>query len=236
MYRLTLLFAFALLSACAPMSLPTPAPAAMGGSEAQVRANRAARQFVEVVQTVEPLAERECRKRTSGMNCDFQIVVDDRADQAPNAFQTEDRYGRPILAFNIGMINSVRNADELAFVMGHEAAHHILEHLAKTRESATIGAVVFAGIAAISGAEADAVRNAQELGAAVGARTYSKEFELEADQLGTIIAYRAGYDPVNGAKFFGRIPDPGNKFLGSHPPNAARMLIVRDTAAALASQ
>ncbi|ASP20095.1 beta-barrel assembly-enhancing protease [Antarctobacter heliothermus] len=236
MYRLPLIIVCALLSACAPMSLPTPAPSLVGGSEAQVRANQAARQFVEVVETVEPLAERECRKRTSGLNCDFQIVVDDRADLAPNAFQTVDRYGRPILAFNIGMINSVRNADELAFVMGHEAAHHILDHLAKTRESATIGAVVFAGIAAISGAEAEAVRNAEQLGAAVGARTYSKEFELEADQLGTIIAYRAGYDPVNGAKFFARIPDPGNRFLGSHPPNAARMQIVRDTAAALAGQ
>lgn len=236
MYRLILLFVFALLSACAPMSLPTPAPQSVGGSEAQLRANRAARQFVEVVQTVEPVAENECRKRTKGMNCDFQIVVDDRPDMAPNAFQTEDRFGRPILAFNVGMINSVRNADELAFVMGHEAAHHIQDHLAKTRESATIGAVVFAGIAAISGAEAEAVRNAEQLGAAVGARTYSKEFELEADQLGTIIAFRAGYDPVNGAAFFARIPDPGNKFLGSHPPNAARLQIVRDTAAALSAQ
>ncbi|WP_417205535.1 M48 family metallopeptidase [Antarctobacter sp.] len=236
MYRLTLLFAFALLSACAPMSLPTPAPSVAGGSEAQLRANRAARQFVEVVQTVEPVAERECRKRTTGLNCDFQIVVDDRPNLAPNAFQTLDRYGRPILAFNIGMINSVRNADELAFVMGHEAAHHIQDHLAKTRESATIGAVVFAGIAAISGAEAEAVRNAEQLGAAVGARTYSKEFELEADQLGTIIAYRAGFDPVNGAAFFARIPDPGNRFLGSHPPNAARLQIVADTAKALAAQ
>lgn len=236
MNRLLPLFLFAALSACAPVALPTPAPSGAGGSAAQVRANAAARQFVEVVQTVEPVAERECRKRTSGMNCDFQIVVDDTPDVAPNAFQTEDRFGRPILAFNIGMINSVRNADELAFVMGHEAAHHIQDHLAKTRESATIGAVVFAGIAAISGAEGDAVRNAEQLGAAVGARTYSKEFELEADQLGTIIAYRAGFDPVKGAAFFARIPDPGNKFLGSHPPNAARILIVRETAAALQAE
>ncbi|MBV7395038.1 M48 family metallopeptidase [Mameliella sediminis] len=235
MLRLLPYIALALLAACAA-PLPTPAPDALGGSGAQLRANRAARQFVEVVQTVEPVAERECRKRTTGMNCDFQIVVDDRPDLAPNAFQTVDRFGRPILAFNVGMINSVRNADELAFVMGHEAAHHILDHLAKTRQSATIGAVVFAGIAAISGAEAEAVRNAEQLGAAVGARTYSKEFELEADQLGTIITFRAGYDPVNGAAFFGRIPDPGNKFLGSHPPNAARLQIVAETAKALKAE
>jgi predicted Zn-dependent protease len=205
----------------------TPSP------EVREQANRAARRFISVVETVEPVAEAECRRMTSNWPCDFRIVVDDRPGQPPNAFQTEDNLGRPILAFNLPLIVSVRNDDELAFVMGHEAAHHILKHLAKTRESATVGAVIFSGIAAISGASADGVRSAEELGAIVGARTYSKEFELEADQLGTIIAARAGYDAVRGAEFFNRIPDPGNKFLGSHPPNAARIDAVRRTAAAL---
>lgn len=225
-----------LLSACAtgPVPMPVPSPISGSATAAQLRANTAARQFVAVVDTVEPVAEQVCREKTRGMNCDFQIVVDDRPDQPPNAFQTVDNFGRPILAFNLGMINSVQNADELAFVMGHEAAHHISDHLSKTRESATVGAVVFAGIAAISGAEAQAIKSAEELGAAVGARTYSKDFELQADQLGTIIAHRAGYDPVKGAAFFARIPDPGNRFLGSHPPNAARLDIVRKTAASLA--
>ncbi|MGR3369876.1 MAG: M48 family metallopeptidase [Sagittula sp.] len=232
MFRFALLAALA-LSACATVQLPSPVPSPVGATSAQLRANQAARQFVEVVEAVEPVAEQMCRARTSGLNCDFQIVVDDRADQPPNAFQTVDRFGRPIVAFNLGLINSVENADELAFVMGHEAAHHIRDHLTKTRESATVGAVVFAGIAAISGAEAEAVRNAEQLGAAVGARTYSKEFELEADQLGTIISAQAGYDPVRGAAFFARIPDPGNRFLGSHPPNAARLEVVKRTAASI---
>jgi len=74
---------------------------------------------------------------------------------------------------------------------------------------------------------------AQEIGAAVGARTYSKDFELEADRLGTIIAARAGYNPVRGAEFFNRVPDPGDQFLGTHPPNAERVRIVQQTAARL---
>jgi len=233
MRRLMPVLLFLALSACATVPLPVPGPVDAGASPAQIRANQAARQFVAVVETMEPVAEQVCREETSGTNCDFHIVVDDRPDQAPNAFQTVDRFGRPILAFNIGLINSVQNADELAFVLGHEAAHHIKNHLAKTRESATVGAVIFAGIAAIGGAEAEAIRSAEQLGAAVGARTYSKEFELEADQLGTIIAARAGFDPVRGAQFFNRIPDPGNRFLGSHPPNAARLAIVKETAANL---
>jgi len=38
---------------------------------------------------------------------------------------------------------------------------------------------------------------------------------------------RAGYNPVRGAQFFTRIPDPGNRFLGTHPPNAQRIETVR---------
>jgi predicted Zn-dependent protease len=77
------------------------------------------------------------------------------------------------------------------------------------------------------------VRSAEEVGALLGARRFSKEFELEADALGTLIAARAGYDPVRGARFFERLPDPGNRFLGTHPPNAARLETVRRVAATL---
>lgn len=192
-----------------------------------------ARNFVRVVETVEPVAERECRARTQNMNCDFNIVVDDRPGQPANAYQTVDRQGRPIIAFTLALISDARNIDELAFVMGHEAAHHIEGHIARQQQNAVAGAVIFAGLATLSGGDATAVRSAQRLGAQVGARTYSKEFELEADALGTVITKRAGFDPLRGAQFFARIPDPGDKFLGTHPPNAARLEIVRRTVAGL---
>lgn len=210
-----------------------PAPAAQPDAATTMSAERAARQFVSVVKTVEPVAEAECRARTRGMNCDFNIVVDDRPGQAPNAFQTLDKAGRPVLAFNIPLIATVKNADELAFVMGHEAAHHIESHIARQQRNATAGAVIFGSIAAITGGGDQMVQSAQEVGASLGARSYSKDFELEADRLGTIITHKAGYDPVRGAAFFTTIADPGNRFLGTHPPNAARIEIVRKTAATL---
>jgi predicted Zn-dependent protease len=67
----------------------------------------------------------------------------------------------------------------------------------------------------------------------VGARSYSKNFELEADALGTVITHNAGYNPVRGAEFFSQLPDPGNRFLGTHPPNAQRIETVRRVAAGL---
>ena len=169
-----------------------------------------------------------------GQNLFVSVVVDDdRPGQAPNAFQTLDKNGRPVLAFNIPLIATVRNADELAFVMGHEAAHHIQEHLARQQVNATAGALIFGGLAAITGGGEQIVQTAQQVGATVGARGYSKDFELEADRLGTVISHKAGYDPVRGAAFFTRIPDPGNTFLGTHPPNALRINTVRKTAAKL---
>ncbi|MBO9429830.1 M48 family metallopeptidase [Sulfitobacter sp. R18_1] len=228
----------ALLSACevAPIQtgpIPVDRPQTTGQASPRLSASAAARSFVQVVRTLEPVAERECRARTTGMNCDFNIVVDDRPGQPANAFQTLDKNGRPIVAFTLALIADARNEDELAFVLGHEAAHHIAGHIERQQQNAMAGAVIFAGLATLSGGDANAVRTAQELGAEVGARRYSKDFELEADALGTIITARAGYDPLRGAEFFTRIPDPGDRFLGTHPPNNARIDIVRRTMAGL---
>ncbi|MEC3861261.1 M48 family metallopeptidase [Mesobacterium sp. TK19101] len=223
------------LAACEPIQTTQSIPQRQDLSRGEVRAlaQRAAQQFVSVVDRVEPVAEEECRRATRGVNCDYQIVVDDTPGEAPNAFQTVDANGRPILAFNLALILSAQNADELAFVMGHEASHHIAGHLGRAQQNAAVGALIFSGLAALGGGSADAVRNAEQMGASLGARSFSKEFELEADRLGTVIAIRAGFDPVRGAEFFTRLPDPGDKFLGTHPPNAARIEAVRRTAAAL---
>ncbi|KIN60196.1 Peptidase, M48 family [Sulfitobacter noctilucae] len=211
----------------------TPTPVQPTSSGPTLSANQAARSFVSVVQTVEPVAERECRTRTSGVNCDFNIVIDDRPGQPANAFQTLDKQGRPVVAFTLALIADARNEDELAFVLGHEAAHHIAGHIGRQQQNAVAGAVIFSGLATLAGGGAEAVRSAQQLGATVGARSYSKDFELEADALGTVITKRAGYNPIRGAEFFTRIPDPGDKFLGTHPPNASRIDVVRRTAAGL---
>ena len=211
----------------------TAAPTTTSTAGRTLNASQAARSFVRVVRTVEPVAERECRARTSGVNCDFNIVVDDRPGQPANAFQTLDSRGRPIVAFTLALIADARNEDELAFVLGHETAHHIAGHIGRQQQNAVVGAVISAGLATLGGGDATAVRTAQRVGAQVGARSFSKEFELEADALGTVITARAGYDPVRGAQFFTRIPDPGDQFLGSHPPNAARIDVVRQVAATL---
>ena len=208
----------------APSSPVAPPPAPVFATSPR----QAVSTFVAVVERVEPIAEAMCRERARfGVNCDLQIVVDTRPGQPPNAFQTVDGRGRPIVGFTLALIADARNADEIAFVMGHEAAHHIAGHIPKREESALAGALVAGVLAQASGADPQAVRAAQDLGAEVGARSYSQEFELEADSIGAELAFRAGFDPITGSGFFDRLPDPGDRFLGSHPPNAARKALVR---------
>ena len=184
--------------------------------------------FSVVIGNVEPTAERMCRSQTDGGSCDFQIVVDNRPGQPANAFQSIDGKGRPVLTFTTALIGQAHNDDELAFVLGHEAAHHILGHLTQKRDVALVGAVLGGLFAGLAGGGAQAVDTAQNLGGLVGSRVYSKDFELEADALGARISMQTGYDALKGARFFTRIADPGDQFLGSHPPNRDRINVVRN--------
>jgi Zn-dependent protease with chaperone function len=230
---------FLSLSACIPAGPMVPArpapvpvyPAVAAGPDGRLEPRDAVRNFVSVLSEVEPVAESVCRSQTRGVNCDFLIAVDDRPGQPPNAFQTLDRRGRPVIGFTVALIAEARNRDEIAFVLGHEAAHHILGHIPQSQQSAATGAMVAGILASASGADAEAIRSAQQLGAEMGARSYAKEFELEADALGAEITIVAGYDPVRGAGFFDRLPDPGDKFLGTHPPNFQRKAVVAEVAA-----
>lgn len=230
-FSAALLSVLALLG-CTPVA-PVPGQVPVEDLEVAPRsdARTAVNNFLTVVDRVEPVAERVCRAETRGTNCNFQIVVDDRVEVPPNAFQTVDDRGRPIVGFTIALIADARNQDELALILGHEAAHHILGHIPRQQESAMTGALLAGVLAAATGASDARVESAQNLGAQLAARRFSKAFELEADRLGTLIAQDAGYDPVNGARYFARVPDPGNMFLGTHPPNRDRVDLIRRTAA-----
>lgn len=225
--------ALVLAVACAPLPetgarpVPRPAPEAAGAELPPP--DVAARNFIAVVDRVEPVAERICRERAPFPDCDLRVMVDGRRDQPPNAFHTLGPDGEPLVIFTISLIAQARNQDELAFIMGHEAGHYIAGHVARVQARAMEGALLAGILAQVSGADITAVRTASRLGAEVAARAYAPGYELEADALGAEIALAAGYDPLRGAEYFSRIPDPGNSFLATHPPNAARMSTVRRT-------
>ncbi|MCC6008231.1 MAG: M48 family metalloprotease [Rhodobacteraceae bacterium] len=228
--RMVLLALALLLAGCVAPLPPSSTAPLPGSAAARLSGDLAERNFVAVVARMAPVMRTTCEERLPPQRCDFQIFVDERPGLPVNALQTLDRAGNPVIVFTRSLIDDARNQDELAFVLGHEAAHHIAGHIPRQQAGAMAGALVFGTLAQLSGgATAQSVDQAARLGAMLGARVYSREHELEADALGAVIAHRAGFDPVNGTRFFERIPDPGNQFLGTHPPHAERIAVVRRT-------
>ncbi|WP_112308801.1 M48 family metalloprotease [Pseudogemmobacter bohemicus] len=176
-----------------------------------------------------PVVSRFCRERLRKGNCNFLVAVDEDRSQPANAFQTVDDRGRPVIVFTRSLLNMAKNPDELAFVLGHEAAHHIAGHIPRRQDQAMTGAILVGILGQSAGLTGEELKRAQEIGAGLAAQHYSKEFELEADAFGAEIALAAGYDPIRGANFFTRLPDPGNRVMGSHPANAERLAVVRAT-------
>ena len=190
--------------------------------------------FEAVVSTMEPVAESYCRQMAPELNCDYLVDIHDDPTEPPNAMQFEYE-GYPVILFNVAILADMQNRDEIAFVFGHEAAHHIEKHLPKKVTGSLVGGLLFGVIAGAVTDYSDqsTIETAMDFGSAVGSRVYSKDYELEADRLGAIITESAGYSAIRGIEYFQRIPDPGNMFLGTHPPNQERIGVVHQTVASL---
>lgn len=222
--RLLAILPLVFLIGCIETAPPSPRPEPVVSRASGVVTERTLKS---VANRILPIAERECVRRSSSRNCDFAVGLDTDPRSPANAFQTESKDGQPLLIFTVALLDDLRNVDELAFILSHEAAHHIEAHLADTNRNVQTGAILGGLLATALGAESGLVDTAVRTGAVVGSRAYSKNFELEADYTGARIAQAAGYDAVLGAAYFTRIADPGNRFLGSHPPNGDRINTVR---------
>jgi predicted Zn-dependent protease len=140
-----------------------------------------------------------------------------------------------------GLLALADNEAELASVLGHEIGHVTSRHTAERVTAAqTVGILgVIAGIAgAAIGGQAAGELASSAVGAAgqVGIASYSRDQELEADQLGLRYMARAGYDVEASPVFFrkmqandllearleGRKPNGGG-LLATHPRTAERI-------------
>ncbi len=114
-----------------------------------------------------------------------------------NAFAIPAGY----IFINSGLIAAMENEDELAGILAHEIAHVNARHISqKIERSKKIGWATMAGIAAgvligaAGGEEAgSAVTQGSQAAATAAELSYSRDNEIQADQLGLIYLNDAGY-------------------------------------------
>ena len=173
---------------------------------------------------------------------EFHVV----AQKEINAFALP---GGPMFV-NIGTITAAANEAELAGVMAHEMSHVYMQHSAKQASKAqTTG--LLAGIAeaalgaTVGGTAGGLVGQLGSMGIQMGAGglmlKYSRSDESQADALGAVILYRAGYNPQALANFFKTLETEGGKtppqWLSDHPnPGNREQAIEKEIAAWPAKQ
>jgi len=130
--------------------------------------------------------------------------------------------GGPLFV-NVGAIQAADNEAELAGVMAHEMAHVYMQHSAKQMPKQAV-AQVFAGLLGAllpGGVGGNLARLGIQFGAGTILMKYSRTDEAQADAVGAIIMYKAGYNPRALADFFQKLEKQsgggGPQFLSDHP-------------------
>jgi Zn-dependent protease with chaperone function len=122
-----------------------------------------------------------------------------------------------------GMIDSAETEGEVAGVMAHELSHVLLRHGTANATKAQspwlqLGQIAgMVGGAVVGGAAGSAIAQTSQLGAGALMLRYSRDFEKQADLLGTQIMARAGYDPRDLAHMFETIEHEAASSGGNSP-------------------
>ena len=148
------------------------------------------------------------------------------ADKEPNAFAVPG--GK--VGVNTGIMKIAQNDAGLATIIGHEIAHLTARHAAE-RVSQKRVAQIGAGLLGAIAPEAELLATGVGYGAQLGLLKFSRAHELEADQIGSILMARAGYDPREAVAFWQRFADykrqsgggASPEFLSTHPLDDRRI-------------
>ena len=131
------------------------------------------------------------------------------------------------IAFYYGILDQLQlNDDEVAMIMGHEAAHALREHARERmgKQTATrVGAGALSALLGL-GSGGDALLN---MGGQLLTLKFSRQDESEADLVGLELAARAGYDPRAGVTLWQKMaaaskgaPPP---WMSTHPSGPTRI-------------
>ena len=157
----------------------------------------------------------------------FHVV----AQKEINAFALP---GGPIFV-NLGTITSAGSEAQLAGVMAHEMAHVYMQHSIKQMKTQQTRQMVSGLLGAVLGQIGGVAGSLGQMGVGFGAGMlslrYSRGDEAQADAVGAIIMYKAGYNPLAMAQFFQKLEEQGGSngpnFLSDHPNPGNRVAAVQ---------
>jgi Zn-dependent protease with chaperone function len=188
---------------------------------------------------VELLVEREGKKFTfilypQRLPAEYAILVQTQNSKI-NAYAAP---GKIILTQRL--VTICLNDDELALIVGHEMAHHVLGHLVRGAAHRELGKMIGEAITAFSTLSLGRLLdwkhfqvdpNVRQVAQDAVVSVFTQDEEREADIYGAWYAFQAGYDLDRGAAVWERVAAVDEKdpflttyFLASHPAAMERLV------------
>ena len=168
-------------------------------------------------------------------NADWEFVV----FEVPNQINAFAMGGGKVGVFT-GLFKIIQNDDQLASVLAHEIAHVAAKHVNERLSQNMVvqgGGLLVGGIMSTTGTgalTANAVLDAYGLTTGIGAVSFDRAKEKEADHIGIMYMARAGYNPEESVRVIenlesataGAAGPPA--FLSTHPSHPERILQLID--------
>ncbi len=168
-------------------------------------------------------AQKNANNQLKDFNWEFNVVNED----VVNAWCMP---GGKVVVYT-GLLPVTETEEGLAIVMGHEIAHAVARH---GNQRMSQGMMIQFGGAVLSTAVSQKPSETQYLfnqaygiTTGLGALSYSRKHETEADKMGLIFAAMAGYNPEAAIEFWQRMGKSGGQsppqFLSTHPSSETRI-------------
>ncbi|WP_374584751.1 M48 family metalloprotease [Pseudoduganella sp.] len=139
------------------------------------------------------------------------------------AVEAESRAGGKLLLGRAFLARLVLEDDELAFLLAHEIAHAVAEHARETLSEALLDSRRDLPLDVVE------ERLASDIPLQFRLSRLAAIQEREADQLGILIAHRAGWPCDAALRFYGKLAadDAGASLFASHPSGASRLSLAK---------
>lgn len=136
------------------------------------------------------------------------------------------------------LLELIPDDTHLAFVMAHEFAHNIMNHLEASQKNSTAGSIIGSLLEAMVDPRGN-YRTGNAVGGYLGDLSFSPGFEQEADYVGLYILARAGFEIENSPDVWRRmaaVNPQGIYTRTTHPTSAERFVAMRKAIAEIKSK